>query len=306
MTAPRTERVFSLREATRLLKLGPRRLAQLQRLGVLRAGETGHGFRDLVAARVASELLDAGASVRSVRRALDGARRLLPEAASPLAEVRLTVEGGRVIAEHDRMRFDPRTGQALLDLDLGTLEREASESLAWGRVRPLAPPQDEAEDWFARASGWDRDPERWDEAVEAYERVVDIDPGCAAAWNNLGLLQHRMGHYQRAGDCYRAALAADACCPQAAFNLGALHEDLGDLATAIGWYRRALELDADYADAHFNLAGVLGKAGEAEQAAVHWRRYLELDGESAWAQVARSHLAEPGTKPEEGSPEGAG
>jgi tetratricopeptide (TPR) repeat protein len=304
VSQPRPERVFSLREVTRLLKLGPRRIAQLRRLGVLHPGESGYGFREVVAVRVASELLEGGVSVRTVRQALEGARRLLPESESPLAEIRLLVEGGRVVATQDRTRFDPRTGQSLLDLDLGGLAREASESLTWGRVRPLVPPADEAEKWFARATEWDGDPERWEQAVEAYERVVDIDPGCAAGWNNLGLLQHRMGRYQRAGDCYRAALAADDRCPQAAFNLGALHEDLGDFATAIGWYRRALEVEPDYADAHFNLAGVLGKAGQAREAAAHWRRYLALDGESSWAEIARSHLTESEPGREESGPEG--
>ena len=68
----------------------------------------------------------------------------------------------------------------------------------------MIPPSDAAEVWFARASEWDGDPERWESAVEAYERVLAIDPGYAAAWNNLGLLQHRMGHYERARTCYRA------------------------------------------------------------------------------------------------------
>jgi tetratricopeptide (TPR) repeat protein len=210
----------------------------------------------------------------------------------PLAELRLVVQDQRIVVEQDRLRLDPRTGQVLLDFASGDLERETRESLMMGMVRPLFPPADAAEIWFARASAWDGDPERWEEAVDAYGRVVDIDPGYAAAWNNLGLLQHRMGRYERAQACYRAALEADDSCCQAAFNLGSLHEDLSDLSTAIGWYRRALEMEPDYADAHFNLAGVLGKAGQPEAAALHWRRYLELDLGSPWARIARSHLEE--------------
>ncbi len=287
---PRPERVFTLRELTRLLRLTPKRASQLRRLGLLGADAGGYRFRELVSARAASTLLESGATVRQVRSALDGARRLAPDAVTPLAELRLVVQDQRIVVEQDRVRLDPRTGQALLDFAGGDLERETRESLMMGMVRPLIPPADAAEIWFARASAWDGDPERWEEAVDAYNRVVDIDPGYAAAWNNVGLLQHRMGRYERAQACYRAALEADDSCCQAAFNLGSLHEDLSDHSTAIGWYRRALEMEPDYADAHFNLAGVLGKAGHPDAAAIHWRRYLELDLGSPWARIARSHL----------------
>ena len=294
------ERVFTLRELTRLLRLTPKRAAQLKRLGLVRADAAGYRFRELVAARVASALLEGGATVRQVREALDGARRLAPDAEAPLAELRLVVQDQRIVVEQDRLRLDPRTGQTLLDFEPSDLERETRESLLMGMVRPLIPPTDAAEIWFARASAWDGDPERWEAAVEAYERVVEIDPRYAAAWNNLGLLQHRMGRYERAQACYRAALEADDSCCQAAFNLGSLQEDLSDLPSAIGWYRRALEMDPDYADAHFNLAGVLGKAGQGEAAAIHWRRYLELDLGSPWARIARSHLEEVDAAPDEG------
>jgi len=289
---PKPERVFTLRELTRLLRLTPKRAGQLKRLGLLRSDAAGYSFRELVAARAASALLEDGATVRKVRGALDGARRLAPDADMPLAELRLVVQDQRIVVEQDSLRLDPLTGQVLLDFESGDLERETRESLLMGMVRPLIPPSDAAEIWFARASAWDGDPERWEAAVDAYERVVAIDPGYAAAWNNLGLLQHRMGRYERAQACYRAALEADDSCCQAAFNLGSLHEDLSDLSTAIGWYRRALEMEPDYADAHFNLAGVLGKAGQSEAAALHWRRYLELDLGSPWVRIARSHLEE--------------
>src|SRR6266481_4691283 len=292
------ERVFTLRELTRLLRLTPKRAGQLKRLGLLRSDTTGYRFRELVAARVASALLERGATVRQVREALDGARRLAPGAEAPLAELRLVVQDQRIVVEQDRLRLDPRTGQTFLDFDGVALEKETRESFLMGMVRPLIPPTDAAEIWFSRASAWDGDPERWEEAVDAYERVVGIDPHYAAAWNNLGLLQHRMGRYEEAGACYRAALEADDSCCQAAFNLGSLHEDLDDITTAIVWYRRALEMEPDYADAHFNLAGVLGKAGQPDAAALHWRRYLELDLGSPWAQIARSHLEEPTPPPD--------
>ena len=169
-----TERVYGLRELTRVLALTPKRVAQLKRLELLR--ETTYSFRDLAAVRVAAALLDAGASVRQIREALTALRRQDPALEHPLTEVRFIVEGHRLLAQSDRVRFDPRSGQMALDLDMAGLKSETDATLRTGLVRPLAPPVEQAETWFERAAECDDDPARWDEAIEAYRRVVAIDP----------------------------------------------------------------------------------------------------------------------------------
>src|ERR1051325_10270759 len=290
------ERVYGQTEIVRILTLSPKRAAQLRRLELLRADGAGYTFRDLLALRAASALLDTGASVRQIKQALVALRRQDPQLQQPLAEVRLTVDGGRLIAQSDQVRFDPATGQTVLDLETKTLQAAADATLVMGLVRPLSPPVEQAETWFERASEKEGDPAHWDEAIDAYPRVVEIDPTYAAAWNNLGLLLHRMGHYDDAQEAYATALAQDERCCQAAYNLGSLHEDRGDVELAIRHYRLALELAPDYADAHFNLAAALSRAGRAADALRHWQRYVELDAGSPWARIARAHLelVEPG------------
>jgi tetratricopeptide (TPR) repeat protein len=284
-----TERIYGLRELTRILTLTPRRAAQLKRLDLLH-GKSGYTFRELLALRAAAALLDAGASVRQIRDALDALRRKDPTLRQPLVERRLVLDGSRLLVESDRVRFDPHTGQTVLDLDAGHLETAARATLVTGLVRPLQPPVEQAETWFERASEWDADPAQWEDAIDAYRRVVAIDPGYAAAWNNLGLLLHRLGRYDEARNAYAAALTASVACAEAAYNLGSLSEDTGDVEEAIRCYRRSLEVAPDYADAHFNLAGALARAGRGDEAVAHWQRYLDLDAGSPWARIARAHL----------------
>ena len=284
-----TERIYGLRELTRILTLTPRRAAQLKRLNLLH-GQLRYTFRELLALRAASALLESGASVRQIRQALDALRRRDPDIRQPLAEMRMVLDGGRVLVESERVRFDPRTGQTVLDLDAGNLEKTAEATLVTGLVRPLAPPAEQAETWFERASEWDVDPAQWEDAIDAYRRVVAIDPTYAAAWNNLGLLLHRMGRYAEARTAYERALGESRECAEAAYNLGSLNEDTGDVDEAIRCYRRALDVSPDYADAHFNLAGALARAGRGDEAVRHWQRYLQLDAGSPWAKIARAHL----------------
>src|SRR5712692_167128 len=289
MDRPSPERIYGLRELTRILSLTPKRVAQLRRLDLLRR-DAGYTFRDLLALRAASALLDAGASVRQIRDALTAIRKQDPGIQNPLTEVRLIVDGGRLLAQSDRVRFDPRSGQTVLGLDTIDLTKAAQATLATGLVRPLQPPADQAEVWFERASEWDADPVQWEDAIGAYRRVIAIDPTYADAWNNLGLLLHRMGRYDEAQTAYTSALDQDSQCCEAAYNLGSLHEDRGAFEEAIVDYRRALELSPDYADAHFNLAGALARNGRDGDAIKHWQRYLELDSGSPWARIARAHL----------------
>ena len=58
----------------------------------------------------------------------------------------------------------------VLALDSGGLEAAATATLSTGLVRPLAPPADQAETWFERASEWDGDPAQWEDAIAAYRR----------------------------------------------------------------------------------------------------------------------------------------
>jgi tetratricopeptide (TPR) repeat protein len=286
---PGAERIYGFAEIVKILGLVPRRLAQLRRLELLR-GEARYTFRDLVALRAASALLDAGASVRQLKSALGALRRQAPDVAQPLTEIRFVVEDGRLLAQSDRVRFEPGSGQTVLALDPKGLSATAAATLTTGLVRPIEPPAAQAERWFELASEWDADPARWDEAVDAYRRVVALDPTYAAAWNNLGLLLHRTGRHPEARSAYETALAGDPTCAEAAYNLGALEDDVGSVEGAIGYYRRALAVSPDYADAHFNLAAALARAGRGDQALRHWQRYLDLDAGSPWARIARAHL----------------
>ena len=285
--------VLTERDIVRVLALTRRRSEQLRRLELLHPPDRADQYtlRDLVALRVARTLLDQGVTVRQIRRALETLRRLSPGSEAPLAELRVTVRDGEIFIERDAQLLE-LSGQLVMEFSEKGLVEEARASVLRGLVRPLTRPSGgEAERWFELASELDGDPAQWAQAVDAYQRVTTLAPDHGAAWNNLGLLQHRMGRHEDARRHYEVALVADPTLAEAAYNLGSLHDDLGDPSQAAHWYRRALEIRPDYADAHFNLASALERAGEGVAARRHWIRYLELDPDSRWAEIARGWVS---------------
>jgi tetratricopeptide (TPR) repeat protein len=201
--------VFTDREVLRLLALTPRRAVQLRQLGLLHPADQpgSYAFREVVSLRVAKALLEQGLTVRQVRTALGALRRLVPDSDAPLAELRVVVRGGEVFIERDAQLLEP-SGQIVMEFSGKELAEAARDTVLRGLVRPIARPETEAERWFELGSQWDGDPAQWERAMDAYQRVTTLDPRNAAAWNNLGLLHHRLGRYDDARRHYEVAVAA--------------------------------------------------------------------------------------------------
>jgi len=308
--------LYSVRDVARIFGLNESRVRYWAQTGFVnpggsRGGKRLYTFRDLVAIRAAVELLDRGIPLQRVRRNLQALREALPELEQPLARLRVCSDGEQLVLSGQGGAFEPLTGQLVLDFEIEDLRSQVVELL---QVReqeqvgaPQAPasprtpvPPDEpttAYGWFLRGCTRDHDAETGDEAMLAYRRALELDPGLAAAHTNLGNLHYRRGERGPARECYRAACALEPEQPQARFNLANLLEEDGDLDMAIAEYRRALAHDPEFADAHFNLALTLERVGSRVQALAHWRRYVELVGcEQAdedigeWLVIARERV----------------
>ena len=49
----------------------------------------------------------------------------------------------------------------------------------------------------------------WKEASRRFERATEVDPGYAAAWNNLGIVYEQLGRFDDARKAYEKALEVD-------------------------------------------------------------------------------------------------
>ena len=237
-------------------------------------GEYRFLFQDLVLLRTAKGLIDAEIPVRRVRTALEKVRDQLPQG-RPLAGVHVFADGKEVVVQGGSDLWNPESGQALINFGVSSIAEKAAPfarraaEAARDRADELA-----AEDWYDLAC--ELELTAFDEAVEAYQRALELEPGHADAHLNVGRLLHEEGSFEEAEAHYRAALEARPEDATAIFNLGVVLEDQERLLEALEAYRAAIGADPDYADAYYNLAGLYERLDKRDLALRHLKTYKQL------------------------------
>ena len=266
-------------DVAQILGLSPAQVLGYVRSGFLKPdrgprGDYRFSFEDLVFLRTAKGLLEARIAPRRVKRALAKLREQLPEG-SRLTGLRITAEGSRVVVADGSARWQPESGQALLDFGVAELAEKVAP-LAREAFRQAQEGGDEltADDLYEW--GCELEAAAPPEAREAYRRAIALDPGHADALVNLGRLLHEAGDPRGAEEHYRKALAARPGDATAAFDLGVALEDLGRLDEALAAYETAVALDADNADAHYNAASLYERQGQVQAALRHLKSYRNL------------------------------
>ena len=126
------------------------------------------------------------------------------------------------------------------------------------------------------------------EATVELEKAIAIDPKHWKSHNNLALASIDLGELELAEAHYRESLAIQ---PQPAIynDLGVVQERLGLPDDAAASYRKALELDPKSSAAHTNLGSSLARSGKRAEAEQHFRAALAEDPQN---EVARKALAQ--------------
>jgi tetratricopeptide (TPR) repeat protein len=116
---------------------------------------------------------------------------------------------------------------------------------------------------------------RLDEAAEYYHRALEANPSFAEAHNNLGILLAKQGRITEAIEHYQKAIELNPNRAEMYNNLGNLLATRGRPAEAIGQFQKALEMEPDNAKAHYNLANIFTAQGRWDEAIEHYQRALK-------------------------------
>jgi len=115
------------------------------------------------------------------------------------------------------------------------------------------------------------------EAIQQYERALQLKPDDFVAHNGLGVALAGQGKLAEAIQQFERALPLKPDDARVYFNLAVALANQGKLLEAIPQYERALQLKPDYADAHFYLGNALAGQGKLAEAIQHYERVLQLE-----------------------------
>ncbi len=131
-----------------------------------------------------------------------------------------------------------------------------------------------------------------DQAIAAYEKVLDLTPDSAMAYSNLGNVYSELGQLNKAIAKYKRAIRID---PQAAFahnNLGNAYYAQKNFSRAIKEYKIAIVLDSDLFYAYNNMGDAYLQKNLPNLAIRYFKKAIEFDPSSyiAYANMGDAHV----------------
>lgn len=94
--------------------------------------------------------------------------------------------------------------------------------------------------------------ERFNDSLQAFNKVIEINPQNAYAWNFRGADLGLLGKNNEAIASFGRATEINSSYAEPWYNIGRMYDSEGDLDSAIKAYNRATEINPNYQNAWFN------------------------------------------------------
>jgi tetratricopeptide (TPR) repeat protein len=116
-----------------------------------------------------------------------------------------------------------------------------------------------------------------DSAIVQYKNALEINPNYAQANYNLGLALLQKGQVEDGIAQYKKAVKINPYYPEAHNNLGNALLQNGQVDEALEQFQKALEINRNYVDAHCNLGVALFQKGQVDDAVAEYKRAVEIN-----------------------------
>ncbi len=124
---------------------------------------------------------------------------------------------------------------------------------------------------------------REDEAVQIYEKALEVEPRYAAIHFNLGNLLLARRKLDQAAGHYKEAIHARPDFPEAYWALGNIAAMRNDLDTAVELFRKSLVISPNEINTLFSLGTILGRQGRLDESVTYLSRVIEIRPDHAEA-----------------------
>lgn len=139
----------------------------------------------------------------------------------------------------------------------------------------------------------------YEQAIEAYQRILWIDPLDKIAHHDLGMLYILTQQYEKARQSLEKALSIDAQYAAACNGLGFLFTETGRLDEAIEAFNKAIVIDPSFEKAYYNLGVVYFFKGDYGAARRFYQKALALNPEYGLARNGLAYLNQQGGRRKE-------
>jgi tetratricopeptide (TPR) repeat protein len=119
-----------------------------------------------------------------------------------------------------------------------------------------------------------------DRAFESYQKSTKINPRYEKGYNNLGILLLLKDRNEEALEAFQKALAINSNNIESHINLGILLKKKGEWEKAIESYRRALAISPLHGETHYNIALLYEQLENLELAISHYQQFIQLSSKS--------------------------
>lgn len=140
----------------------------------------------------------------------------------------------------------------------------------------------EARQWRKKAEIFEG-MKKYPEAIDCYNRSLELDPSNALIWNNKGWTLRIMGHPEEALDCFDRALALEPSYSLFWSNKGLAFDDMGRYEDALQCLDRALEIDSSSDTAWNNKGLALRHMGRFNEAIKCYEMAIKIEPTNAHA-----------------------
>jgi tetratricopeptide (TPR) repeat protein len=128
------------------------------------------------------------------------------------------------------------------------------------------------------------------QAIEDYQKAVDINPQYTEAHYNMGNTYEKQGNLPQAIASYTKALETNPKYSAAYCNRGNVYQSQGNFQQALDDYNRAIEINPNFAGVYSNRGNVYQAQGQTDKAIADYNKAIELSPQFAGFYANRGNI----------------